>query len=117
LHRAKHRRLTGIGAFATLFRLGTRCDGRWLQLIAAPARFPVGRIGYVIGRKALPSAVARNRVRRVLREVVRRRPETAGYDVILRLKSGCERAEVAKVAAEANALLAALASGTGAPKR
>lgn len=102
-------RLTGIGAFATLFREGVRRDGRWLQLIATPAQRATGRVGYVIGRKALPSAVARNRVRRVLREVVRRdRAQAVRYDLILRLKCGCERDEVASVAAEAEALLATL---------
>jgi ribonuclease P protein component len=57
----------------------------------------------------LRNAVARNRVRRVLRVVVdEARPGAEAFDLILRLKRGCTRAEVAAVAAEARALLAAL---------
>ena len=68
-----------------------------------------GRTGFVIGKKALRSAVARNRVRRILRAVVQAaRPETLAFDVILRLKRGCTRDEIGAVAAEARALLAAL---------
>jgi ribonuclease P protein component len=104
-------RLTGTGVFAELFRTGSRREGAWLQVVAAPARTPPGRTGFVIGKKALKSAVARNRVRRVLRAVVHEaRPATAAFDVIVRLKRGCGRDEVAAVAAEARALLAALAA-------
>jgi ribonuclease P protein component len=70
-----------------------------------------GRVGYVIGKKALPRAVDRNRVRRVLRvAVARARPGVEAWDVILRLKRGCTRDEVRAVAAEATTLLAALAA-------
>jgi ribonuclease P protein component len=72
------------------------------------ARVP-GRVGFVIGKKALPLAVDRNRVRRMLREsMVKARPAVEAYDVILRLKRGCERAEFRRVAAEASQLLGAL---------
>jgi len=102
-------RLTGTGVFADLFRVGSRREGVWLQVVAVPARTPPGRTGYVIGKKALKSAVARNRVRRVLRAVVHgARPGAAAFDMILRLKRGCTRDEVAAVAAEARALLAAV---------
>ncbi len=74
------------------------------------ARVP-GRVGFVIGKKALPLAVDRNRVRRMLREsMVKARPAAEAYDVILRLKRGCVRAEFRRVAAEASQLLGALVS-------
>jgi ribonuclease P protein component len=105
--------LTGVGAFALLLRVGSRREGEWLQLVAAPARAEPGRVGLVIGRKALKSAVARNRVKRVLRAVVARaRPGVAAYDLILRLKRGATGAEVRAVAAEAERLLVALGEST-----
>jgi len=108
-------RLTGIGAFEALFRAGRRGEGAWLQLVAAPAREAPGRIGFVIGKKALRNAVDRNRVRRVLRVAVAgQRPGIEAFDVILRLKRGCARREVPAVAAEATALLAALVAAAGA---
>lgn len=103
-----------MGAFEALFRDGARREGAWLQLVAAPARSHPGRIGYVIGKKALRLAVDRNRVRRALRVVVSQgRPGLEAYDVILRLKRGCARSEVRAVAAEAVALLARLVAATG----
>jgi ribonuclease P protein component len=66
-------------------------------------------VGYVIGKKALPRAVDRNRVRRVLLVAVAgARPAIEAWVVILRLKRGCVGADVRAVAAEAAALLAAL---------
>jgi ribonuclease P protein component len=74
-----------------------------------------GRVGFVIGKKALPLAVDRNRVRRMLREAVRAaRPGIEGHDVILRLKRGCPRHEFRLIAAEAARLLAALAAAAAA---
>ena len=102
-------RLTGTGVFAALFRAGSRREGVWLQVVAAPAQSLPGRVGFVIGKKALRSAVARNRVRRVLRVAAHEaRPGAAAFDVILRLKRGCSHDEVGAVAAEARALLSAL---------
>lgn len=77
--------------------------------MSAPARTAPGRVGFVIGRKALKSAVARNRVKRVLRAVVdRARPGVTAYDLILRLKRAATPAEVPALAREAERLLAAL---------
>ena len=104
-------RLTGTGVFDALFREGRRREGSWVQVVAAPARALPGRTGFVIGKKALKSAVARNRVRRVLRAVVHEaRARTQAFDIILRLKRGCTRDEIGAVAAEARALLAAVAA-------
>jgi ribonuclease P protein component len=75
-----------------------------------------GRVGFVIGKKALPLAVDRNRVRRMLREAVRAaRPGIESHDVILRLKRGCPRHEFRLIAAEAGRLLAALAASAAVP--
>jgi len=102
-------RLTGTGAFETLFRTGRRREGAWLQIVSVPAHASPGRVGFVIGAKALRRAVDRNRVRRALREVMHRlRPPIEAYDVIVRLKRACARHEVSAVAAEAVLLLTAL---------
>lgn len=105
-------RLTGKGVFEGLFRNGRRRDGEYLQLIAVPAPQKAGRAGYVIGKKALPLSVDRNRVRRMLREVLlRARPAIEAYDVILRLKRGAPRPEFRRIAEEAARLVAALVAG------
>jgi ribonuclease P protein component len=80
-----------------------------VQLVAAAAAQTPGRIGYVIGRKALPRAVDRNRLRRRLRETVRAmRPVLMSYDVILRVKKVANRMELDAAVSEAAGLLQAL---------
>ncbi len=106
-------RLRGVAAFAGLFRAGERHAGAWIELIAGPAQAIPGRVGFVVGRKALPRAVDRNRVRRVLRDAAAAaRPAIEAYDVILRLKRQCTREEVRAVGTEARALLANLVGRT-----
>jgi len=106
LRGARLHRLRGSGAFEAIFAAGRRLDGRYLQLIAAPAARPAGRIGYVIGRKAMPRAVDRNRLRRRLREHVRAaRPGLDAFDVIVRVRNPVPSAAVPAAAAEGLALL------------
>ena len=108
-HPGRAFRLTGPGAFEALFRDGRRSEGRHVQVVAAAAARTPGRVGYVIGRKTLPRAVDRNRLRRCLRETVRAlRPSIIGFDVIVRVKRAGNRAEIDAAIAEAGRLLAAL---------
>ncbi|MGE5668760.1 MAG: ribonuclease P protein component [Betaproteobacteria bacterium] len=101
--------MRGIGAFETVFRSGRRHDAQYLQLIAAPAAQSPGRVGYVIGRKAMPRAVDRNRLRRGLRELIRAtRPALEAFDVILRVKRSVARTEIDLVLDEARRLLTRL---------
>jgi ribonuclease P protein component len=105
-------RLTGAGAFEALFRAGRRSEGEFLQFVSAPAARACGRVGYVIGSKALPRAVDRNRVRRMLRVVLREgRPVIDGLDVIVRVKRPVARSEFARIVAEARRMLAGLPGG------
>jgi ribonuclease P protein component len=93
-----------------VFRHGRRCTGEFLDVIAMPAQRACGRVGYVIGRRALSRAVDRNRVRRMLRETLRAaRPAIERFDLVLRLKRGALRAELPSVRAEALRCLAKLA--------
>jgi ribonuclease P protein component len=81
-------------------------DGRFLQLVAAPAALSPGRVGYIIPRRAIPLAVDRNRLRRRLREAVRAaRPPLERLDVILRVRQSIARADVPAAAAEGRELL------------
>jgi len=74
-----------------------------------PAQRACGRVGFVIGRRALPHAVDRNRVRRVLRETLRgARPGIERFDLVLRLKRCALRDELARVRADALRCIAVL---------
>ena len=75
-------------------------------MIAAPAAQVPGRVGYVIGRKAMPRAVDRNRLRRRLRERVRAsRPAVLRYDIILRVRRSVSRGDIEAAVNESVALL------------
>jgi ribonuclease P protein component len=104
-------RLTGVGAFEAIFRAGRRHEGRFVQLIAAPADAEVGRTGFVVGRKVLRRAVDRNRFKRLVRDLFREsRPRMAHLDVIVRLKRPPRREEIGIAASEVAVLLASLAA-------
>lgn len=108
-HQGRAFRLTGTGAFEALFRDGRRSEGRRVQVVALSAAGIPGRVGYVIGRKTLPRAVDRNRLRRCLRETVRAlRPSISAFDVIVRVKRAGNRAEIDAAVTEAGKLLADL---------
>jgi ribonuclease P protein component len=101
--------LTGTGAFEAVLRTGRRSEGEFLQLVCAPAAEACGRVGYVIGSKAFPRAVDRNRVRRMLRVVFREgKPLVDGLDVIVRVKRTVARSEFERIVAEARRMLAVL---------
>ena len=107
-------RLTGAGAFESVFRGGRRSEGEFLQLVTAPAARPCGRVGFVIGSKTLPRAVDRNRVRRMLRVVLRDvRPVIGGLDVIVRVKKAGPRSEFARIVVEARRMFAVVSSDRG----
>ena len=109
-------RLTGAGAFETLFRTGRRSEGEFVQLVSAPAARACGRVGYVIAAKSLPRAVDRNRVRRMLRAVVREGgPAIGGVDVIVRVRRPVGRKKFVRIVSEARSLLAALPGRREAP--
>ena len=108
LRGSRRYRLTGTGAFEAVFRAGRRREGQFLQLVCAIAARDVGRVGIVLGRKAMPLAVDRNRVRRLLRvRLDEARPAIERYDLVLRLKKRAVRAEIPLIAAEAERLLSA----------
>ena len=66
-------------------------------------------MGYVIGRKSMPRAVDRNRLRRRLRENVRAaRPAIERFDIILRVRQTVKRDDISLAAAESRELLARL---------
>ena len=116
LRGSRRYRLTGTGAFEALFRSGRRREGQFQQLVSVAAAREIGRTGIDIGRKALPLAVDRNRVRRLLRvRLDEVRPAIARYDLVLRLKKRTARSEFALIAAEAARLLSAVAANGESP--
>ena len=87
-----------------------------MQLVSVRAAKPLGRAGFVVGRKALPRAIDRNRLKRLLREMLRTaRPDANVLDIVIRPKRPVPAHLLTEAVGEAARLLAdavAAASGT-----
>jgi ribonuclease P protein component len=66
--------------FQKVFERGVRVHGRYLTLLMAPAPNTQSRLGIVASKK-LGGSVARNRAKRLIREVFRQHPPQAGRAV------------------------------------
>jgi ribonuclease P protein component len=66
--------------FQKVFDRGIRVHGRYLTLLIAPALGTRSRLGIVASKK-LGGSVARNRAKRLIREIFRRYPPQAGRPV------------------------------------
>jgi len=80
--------------------------------VVASAQQAPGRAGLVVGRKALPRAVDRNRFKRKVRVALRRaRPAIDAYDLIVRLKRPAPGPELAAAVEEAEGLIGLVCGG------
>jgi ribonuclease P protein component len=92
--------------FEAIFQTGSRREGRYVQIVTAPAALESGRVGFVVGRKTMRRAVDRNRLKRIMREFVRAsRSDLARLDVVIRVKKPVTRDTLAQAAEEAVTLI------------
>jgi ribonuclease P protein component len=84
------------GEFDAVYRAGKRRSSSHFTVFFRANQLPHSRFGFSI-KKALGGAVARNRIRRRIREIVRcHRPEIpAGWDIVIHPKSNAARAAFA----------------------
>ena len=74
--------------FSSVFRFRCSYRGTVLDVLAAPNGQDMPRLGMIVPKKVIATAVGRNRVKRLLREWFRLgQAEIAGLDVIARLKT------------------------------
>lgn len=84
---------------------GARKRGRWLVAASSPSPCTYSRLGIVVGRRAVPSAVVRNRIKRTLREVFRNLAATRNMDVVVRVQSAPSKQDYVALRTEAIELL------------
>ncbi len=74
--------------FSSVFRFRCAYRGSLLDVQAGPKGLVYARLGMIVPKKVIRTAVGRNRVKRLLREWFRLgQGDIAGLDVIARLKS------------------------------
>ncbi|MGB0722343.1 MAG: ribonuclease P protein component [Gammaproteobacteria bacterium] len=82
-------RLLDADGYGNVFRSGKRYPNPDMVLIARPNGLTFARLGFAIGKKAVPHAVQRNRLKRVGRESFRRHHgELPGVDIVLLARRG-----------------------------
>jgi ribonuclease P protein component len=99
-------RLVRRGDFDAVYRAGKRRSGSHFTVFFRANQQPLSRFGFSIKRE-VGSAVARNRIRRRAREIVRchRLEIPAGWDIVIHPKSSVARAPFAALTAELLRLL------------
>ncbi len=106
---APQHRMRAAGDFAAVRRLGSAYRGRFCLLLALPRPAEVTRLGLIASRRGVGGAVQRNRARRRIREVVRRRwpriPHT-GFLLVFIASRGALSAPHQQLATEIESLLA-----------
>lgn len=69
----RRHRMRSSGDFATVRKSGVAYRGRCCLLLALPAPGEVTRVGWIASKRGVGGAVQRNRARRRLKEIFRRR--------------------------------------------
>lgn len=78
----KEERLTRNSQFATVFKEGRYWANDLMTIKAVPNGLELSRFGLTASRKTGP-AVTRNRIKRILREAVRKNPVEPGWDIVI----------------------------------
>lgn len=94
------------GEFDAVYRAGQRRSSAHFTIFLRANALPHSRFGFSI-KKALGSAVVRNRIRRRVREIVRchRREIPSGWDIVIHPRQKVARAEFSSLSAELVRLL------------
>ncbi|MBI4299714.1 MAG: ribonuclease P protein component [Chloroflexi bacterium] len=97
-------RLTKRSDFAAVYRGGRAWAHPLVVLRAMPNGSDRSRLGFVVSKR-LGKAVSRNRVRRRLREALRRMPLEMGWDVVVIARTPAQEASFRELAAALEQLL------------
>ena len=93
----KSLRLRRRADFAALRERGASYAHPYLVLRAAPNALPYSRFAFAVGKRVAKRAVARNLLRRRMREVARRSELRGGWDALFIARPACAGADFAGV--------------------
>lgn len=98
-------RLLDPAAFKQVFSRGKRISLTGLTAVVAPNALGQPRLGLAIAKKSVRRAVARNRIKRLIREAFRERQgRLVPVDIVMLARPGVDRAEAAALRAELDRL-------------
>lgn len=87
----KHRLITKED-FKSVFDKCTKINQKHLLLLVKPNQHTYARLGLVVGKRVANKAVARNRIKRVIRESFRHHYDNVkGMDIIVIARHACDK--------------------------
>jgi len=96
--------LTKPEQYALVYNKGSSWAGRLVVMKALPNGLSLSRYGFSVSRR-VGKAVVRNRVKRLLREILRQTPLQQGWDIVFIARSAAASADYAGLEKSANDLL------------
>lgn len=93
------------GAFGPVLRGSRKVRGRLAVLHVTPGQQDISRLGVALTRRLVPSALERNRVKRLARELFRRHAlKLSGLDCVVALRERFDARQAAALRDELSAL-------------
>lgn len=90
----RSQRLLKADEFSSVFSLRRSSGDQFFQMLVAPNGLPHARLGLVVGKKTNKRAVARNYIKRLVRDTFRLNAiELTGLDVVIRSRRSFGRDE------------------------
>jgi ribonuclease P protein component len=96
--------LTRKADFEAVYRKGRSWAGRELVVRVLPNGLDISRSGFAVNRR-VGKAVVRNRVKRRLREIIRKTPLRPGWDIVIIAREAAAQADYASLGRMAGELL------------
>ena len=91
----KLKKMRKTDEFSSVFRFRCVRAVAGMDILAAPNGLTYSRLGMIVPKKIIATAVARNRVKRLIRESFRlNQSELAGLDVVARVRSKTDEAKL-----------------------
>jgi len=95
---ARHQRILKAAGFNAVYALRQRVVDSCFAVNVAPNQLTHARLGLSIGSKAVGNSVARNRVKRAVRESFRQAaPDLVGLDLVVGARNGARTAHNARL--------------------
>lgn len=109
---SRRHRFAERGSFGPVLRSPRKARGPLVTVHAAPGSAPVSRLGIALTRRLVRSAVHRNQVKRLVREVYRHHDiKASGLDCVVSLRERFQPGTAASLAREVARLFDELAKG------
>ena len=96
--------LTKKEQYESVYRKGGNWSNKYLVIRVLPNNLDVSRFGITVSRK-VGKAVVRNRIKRLIREIVRKTPVKPGYDIVFIARGAIAGVEYASVKKSTEQLL------------